>query len=116
MTTRPDQHLLGICLGMQMMTLAEKGSVATYAPPLHGKTSFLQSENPQIDGRKVARYHSMICQAPESKFELIATADGHPMWIQHKTKLWLGLQFHPESFLTENSDFYLNALADWIRQ
>lgn len=116
LSTANDQHVLGICLGLQMMTLAENGLVLTYSPPLHGKTSTLQSENPTLNGKKVARYHSMVCQLPESKFKIMASADSYPMWVVHKTKRWMGFQFHPESFLTENPEFYLNSVIDWINQ
>ncbi len=115
LTTTDDQHVLGICLGLQMMTLAENGQVITYSPPLHGKTSKLRSERASVNGKEVARYHSMVCQIPDSNFEIIATADGYPMWVQHKTKRWIGFQFHPESFLTQDPDLYLNALTEWVR-
>jgi anthranilate/para-aminobenzoate synthase component II len=114
LNTNPDQHVLGICLGLQMMTIVENGEVTTYTPPLHGKTSALLSSAPALNGKKVARYHSMICQIPEKKFKVVASADGHAMWVQHKTKRWMGFQFHPESFLTEDPDLYLKALTDWV--
>ena len=110
------QPILGICLGLQMMTVAENGKVTTYSPPLHGKTSALKSSLHSIHGKKVARYHSMICHVPEAKFKIIAHADGYPMWVEHKEKRWMGFQFHPESFLTEDPDLYLQALTDWVRQ
>lgn len=109
-----DQPILGICLGLQMMTIAENGKVKTYSPPLHGKTSVLKSSVNAINGKKIARYHSMICQIPETEFKTIATVDNSPMWVEHKTKRWMGFQFHPESFLTENPDLYLNAIIDWM--
>lgn len=109
-----DQHVLGICLGLQMMTIAENGKVKTYSPPLHGKTSVLKSSVNAINGKKIARYHSMICEIPETEFKTIATADNYPMWVEHQTKRWMGFQFHPESFLTEDSELYLNALIDWV--
>ena len=114
LNTPIDPSILGICLGLQMMTIAENGKVTTYSPPLHGKTSVLKSSVDAINGKKVARYHSMICQLPDATFETIATADNSPMWVEHKTKRWMGFQFHPESFLTEDPELYLNAIVDWV--
>lgn len=114
LNTPIDQPILGICLGLQMMTIAENGKVTMYSPPLHGKTSELKSSADAINGKKVARYHSMICKLPEEKFKVVATADSHPMWVEHKTKRWMGFQFHPESFLTEDPDLYLKTLTEWV--
>lgn len=116
LNTPIDQPVLGICLGLQMMTIAENGKVTTYSPPLHGKTSVLKSTVSALHGKKVARYHSMICETPETQFEIIAHSDNYPMWVEHKTKRWMGFQFHPESFLTENSDVYLKALTEWVNK
>ncbi len=109
-----SQYVLGICLGMQMMTVACGGTVQTYTPPYHGKTSTLESADQKINGQTVARYHSIICQLPENQFELIATSDQLPMWILHTEKNWMGMQFHPESFLTVSPEIYLNAVLQWI--
>jgi len=106
----PHQAILGICLGMQIMTITEGGSTETYSPPYHGKTSSLifltKSENIRIlKDIKVARYHSIKCQ-PSNQFEILAQTndDAVDMIIRHKYKNWLGFQFHPESFLTTQSE------------
>lgn len=103
--------ILGICLGLQMMTVSEGGLVAAYTPPLHGKTSKLN-----VNGLKVARYHSLRCQ-PTDHFEIKATSldDQSVMWMQHKTKKQMGFQFHPESFLTESSAIYKQHVIDWMQ-
>ena len=111
----PQQiFLYGVCLGLQMMVMSEGGSVESYAPPLHGKKSKLTSSL-AVNGLEVARYHSLKCQPP-SVFEVLAVAedDGLPMWLRHKTKNWMGVQFHPESFLTEEPAIHLKALRDWM--
>jgi anthranilate/para-aminobenzoate synthase component II len=115
LNTPISQPILGICLGLQMMTIAENGKVTTYSPPSHGKTSDLKSSVSTFHGKKVARYHSMICEIPETQFKIIAYADNYPMWVEHKTKRWIGFQFHPESFLTEDPDLYLQVLTEWVR-
>lgn len=114
------QAVLGVCLGLQIMVLLEGGVVQVYSPPRHGKQSNLQIVSPQysqFQNYRVARYHSLKC-LPNADFETIAVAsdDKIPMWFVHKNKKWIGFQFHPESFLTENSDQVLNWLDCWIRR
>ena len=111
--------ILGICLGMQLMTIVEGSEVLTYAPPLHGKTSALEVLDFNVEDSKklhclqVARYHSLYCQVGDN-FKIIASSDKKPMIIAHRTYPWLGLQFHPESFLTEKSDIHLAFLKNWL--
>lgn len=109
------QPILGICLGFQLMTLAEGGRVSTYAPPLHGKTSALVSNNQTFNGSVVARYHSMICEVPEC-FRILATSQDFAMWAVHQDRKWMGLQFHPESFMTENADQWLSTIYQWAQE
>lgn len=114
------QPVLGICLGLQTLVSLNGGVVQTYSPPQHGKTSSLQISNPAystFQNLKVARYHSLICQNTENQFETFAVSadDNHPMWLHHKSKKQMGFQFHPESFLTEKSDLYLQHIQEWLR-
>ena len=107
-----DQRVLGICLGMQMMTVVSGGTVKTYSPPLHGKSSSLTSANKKINQLQVARYHSLMCSVSDSYQIVAETEKNIPMIIQHKQKHWIGYQFHPESFLTEKSDLYLDFIFE----
>ncbi len=109
------QPVLGICLGFQMMTVVSKGSVETYSPPKHGKTSLLKAMKP-FDQLSVGRYHSLHCK-PGNDFKILATSqdDNCVMWSEHKTKKQLGFQFHPESFLTESADLYKKYILDWMK-
>jgi anthranilate synthase/aminodeoxychorismate synthase-like glutamine amidotransferase len=111
-----QQPVFGVCLGMQLMVDEENGKVFAYEPPLHGKISKLQSELSGFNGLQVARYHSLKCELPES-FRLLASSeeDRVPMWVEHKSNKWLGFQFHPESFMTEKSELYLNYLKHWCQ-
>ncbi len=106
------QPVLGVCLGMQMMTVVSGGVVKAYSPPLHGKSSALISSNEKLNHLKVARYHSLMCTVNDS-YELIAKTEKNiPMIIKHKQKNWMGYQFHPESFLTEKSQLYLDFIFE----
>ncbi len=100
--------LFGICLGMQVMVTAFGGRVAAAAEPVHGKTSPVRH-----DGRglfagipnpvRVARYHSLQVTELPPVFDVSATGpDGVPMAVRHRTLPLAGVQFHPESFLTEH--------------
>lgn len=113
--------IFGVCLGLQMMAQISGHSVSTYSPPKHGKTSNLKIYHPNFksfEDLAVARYHSLRVDSDiEKNFHLIAqAADDHSvMWLQHKTKKWQGVQFHPESFITEKPNLHLQALQQWVK-
>lgn len=114
--------LFGVCLGLQMMVHSCGGLVKPYAPPLHGKKSKLTVTDPvfkTLHNHEVARYHSLCCeQIDANQFETLATSqdDNLPMWLRHKTKKWMGVQFHPESFLTDKPELHQRALKNWLSQ
>ena len=103
--------LLGVCLGHQGIasTLLNDPTMITQAPePYHGRTSEIYHNNDTIfEGLpspfKAMRYHSLIVRDDVKKmFHIIAqTKDRLVMGIRHKTKPIIGIQFHPESFLSE---------------
>lgn len=103
--------ILGICLGHQAIC-ETFGATITYAKKLmHGKKSVISfDENSPmfrgIDGDiEVARYHSLAASAegfPEVLKITAQTKDGEIMAAEHKTLPVYGLQFHPESILTQN--------------
>lgn len=119
---KPEQKVFGVCLGMQIMNECFKGEVQPYTPPLHGKKSKLSVTQPDLkkfDGLNVARYHSLQCLFPKnSGFKILALSENDkiPMWVEHQHKNWMGFQFHPESFLTEKSELFLEHLTDWCRR
>jgi anthranilate synthase/aminodeoxychorismate synthase-like glutamine amidotransferase len=111
--------LLGVCLGHQAVAAAFGGNIVRAAKPVHGKPAriahggagiFHGLPSPFI----AARYHSLIAELPEGG-PLRATAfadDGTLMALAHETLPIFGVQFHPESVLTEHGHALLaNFLA-----
>ncbi|MEO0550977.1 MAG: aminodeoxychorismate/anthranilate synthase component II [Pseudomonadota bacterium] len=102
--------ILGVCLGHQSIGQAEGGKIITSQEIRHGKISKVQHENgplfqdlpPQFD---VVRYHSLSIRAEDLPETLIAdsfTEDGEIMSVRHVSRPVYGVQFHPESILTEH--------------
>lgn len=110
--------MLGICLGMQALGTFFGASLIKSDPPLHGKTSLVRHNgHPLFEGVPIVfsamRYHSLALQSLR-KTPLIGTAytnDGTLMALAHrKLPLW-GVQFHPESILTESG---LQLIKNWV--
>lgn len=98
---------LGVCLGMQCINEAF-GGVTIHAPvPMHGKTSSVVHQQRGLFAGvpcpfTVARYHSLATADISSELEVTATAsDGVIMGLSHRKRPLHGVQFHPESFLTD---------------
>jgi len=100
--------IFGVCLGMQCMNEAFGGRTVRAPVPMHGKISMVQHNNYGIfQGIRspfpAARYHSLMTEF--SQTELVITSrsqDGVVMGMSHPEYPLHGVQFHPESFLTEN--------------
>jgi anthranilate synthase component 2 len=105
-----DIPILGVCLGHQCIGAAYGAEIVRAKRPMHGKTSrithagtgiFADVPSPFL----ATRYHSLIIDpstVPE-ELEVIATADdGEIMGVRHRSHPVMGLQFHPESVLTEH--------------
>ncbi|BBH10800.1 anthranilate synthase component II [Chromobacterium haemolyticum] len=115
--------ILGICLGHQCIAAAFGAQVRRADEVLHGKVSRIHHDGEGLfeglaDGLKVARYHSLVADAlPEV---LVATAwalradgsRGEIMALRHRSLPIHGLQFHPESVLTEQG---LSMLGNYLR-
>lgn len=101
--------LLGICLGHQALALAFGGAVSVSGKPCHGKASKMRhTESGLFRGipSPVAfgRYHSLIVEEPlPEQFDVIASNmdDNLVMAIQHRSLPVFGVQFHPESILSD---------------
>lgn len=107
--------VLGVCLGHQAICEAFGGKI-TYAKKLmHGKSSIITVEPEGIFAGlskrlKVARYHSLAADlnALPDCLEVLARADdGEIMAVKHKKAQIYGLQFHPESILTDGGKIIL---------
>jgi len=100
--------ILGVCLGMQSMNEAFGGITVRAPLPMHGKTSVIHHENKGLfvglpNPIKVARYHSLAVTQINPALEVTARAsDGVVMGLSHREHPLHGVQFHPESFLTEH--------------
>lgn len=104
-----DIPILGICLGHQSIAEAFSGRVIGAPTIMHGKTSVIKHDAKDIfegvkNPLKVMRYHSLIAEKATLSSELTVTAetnDGIIMAVKHKKYKIYGIQFHPESYFTE---------------
>ena len=118
--------ILGVCLGHQSIGQAFGGEVVRAVQPMHGKTSPVYHHNQGVfnglnNPLTATRYHSLVV-APESlPSELAVTAWTQTeqgeleaiMGLQHRTLQIEGVQFHPESILTEQGHALL---ANFLKQ
>jgi anthranilate synthase component 2 len=104
------ERVLGICLGMQGMATCFGGNVVRAKLPMHGKISPIHHDGKGIflgltQGIDIMRYHSLVAEE-ESLPDVLeitsrTTDSGEIMGLRHKTKNIEGVQFHPESFASE---------------
>ncbi len=105
----PRMPVLGVCLGHQAIGLAFGGEVVRAPQPIHGKTSTVEHNGQGVfagisTSFQAGRYHSLVVPEPTMPGELEVTArtkeDNLVMGIRHRTRPIHGVQFHPESVLT----------------
>jgi len=105
----PEIPMLGICLGHQAIAVALGARLVRARQPLHGRASLVYH-----DGRGIfaglasplmaGRYHSLMVEEaslPDALEVCARTEDGTIMALRHRQRPVVGLQFHPESILTE---------------
>lgn len=105
-----EMPILGICLGHQTIGVAFGGRVVRANEPVHGRTSQIFHQGGSVfaglpSPLVACRYHSLVVERDSLPKELQATAwtaDGTIMALQHRALPIVGLQFHPESILTDH--------------
>ena len=117
--------ILGVCLGHQGIIHAFGGKVTNAGCVRHGKTSQVRHENSKLfkdikNPFRATRYHSLVGDKtiiPDS-LEITATAldDGEIMAIRHKEFLIEGVQFHPESIMTESGKEILKNFVEQVKE
>jgi anthranilate synthase/aminodeoxychorismate synthase-like glutamine amidotransferase len=105
----PTIPILGVCLGHQCIGEAFGGRIVRAARPMHGKVSTVTHDGSGVFAGlpspiRATRYHSLVIQPESVPEELRVTAwtdTGEIMAVQHREYPTVGVQFHPESALTE---------------
>jgi para-aminobenzoate synthetase component 2 len=111
--------LLGVCLGHQAIAEALGATVTNAEELMHGKTSVIRHDRSAFydgvpDGFTATRYHSLAVvdgTVPDSLVVTSRTEGGVIMGVRHVTSPVYGVQFHPESVLTEGG---YKMLANWL--
>ncbi len=112
--------ILGVCLGHQSIGAAFGGHIVRARRVMHGKTSTITHNRQDVfagipSPYTVIRYHSLVIERatlPEVLSVMAESDDGEIMAVRHKTLPVWGVQFHPESILTEHGhDLLRNFLS-----
>ena len=117
----PSIKTLGVCLGHQCMGDVFGGRVVRAGKVMHGKTSLIYHDGEGVfrdlpQPFEAARYHSLVVDEESLPPEVIVTArtgDGVVMGLRHRDYPIEGVQFHPESFMTDEG---LRLLKNFLEQ
>jgi para-aminobenzoate synthetase component 2 len=112
--------MLGVCLGHQALGEAFGATIGRAPELLHGRSSLVEHEglgvfkgvtNPLVAGR----YHSLVVESEglPDELEVTATSNGLVMGLRHRSLPLEGVQFHPESVLTQDG---YRILANWLSE
>lgn len=109
-TFGPQIPTLGVCLGHQCIGHVFGGNVVVNYRMMHGKTSLIQHNGRDLfagmpNPFAATRYHSLVIERgslPDCLEITAQTAEGEIMGVRHKQHPIWGVQFHPESILTQN--------------
>jgi anthranilate synthase/aminodeoxychorismate synthase-like glutamine amidotransferase len=117
----PTTPVLGVCLGHQAIGVVYGGTVCRAATPMHGKTSTIVHDRKGVfagihDPFPAGRYHSLMISGADVPRDLEVSArtqeDGTIMAVRHRTYPVHGVQFHPESVLTDEGRTILRNFLD----
>ena len=117
----PTTPLLGVCLGHQAIGMAYGGTVCRANRPMHGKTSAVEHDGKGVFSGitvpfQAGRYHSLIIAGDSVPTDLEVAArtseDGTIMGVRHRKYPVHGVQFHPESVLTDEGRRILKNFLD----
>jgi anthranilate synthase/aminodeoxychorismate synthase-like glutamine amidotransferase len=106
----PKVPLLGVCLGHQAIGVVYGGTVCRANAPIHGKTSTVVHDGKGVfrgltEPFEAGRYHSLVISPDDVPADLEVSArtegEGIIMGVRHRTHPVHGVQFHPESVLTD---------------
>lgn len=112
--------MLGVCLGHQALAVAYGATVGRAARLMHGYTSAIHHDGKGVftglpSPVTMTRYHSLAVRAETVPPELeisATTPDGEVMGLRHRSAPLEGVQFHPESILSEHGH---RLLGNWLR-
>jgi anthranilate synthase/aminodeoxychorismate synthase-like glutamine amidotransferase len=117
----PTTPILGVCLGHQAIGLVYGGTVCRALAPMHGKTSIVVHDGKGLfkgitEPFPAGRYHSLVISREHVPAELEVAAhtreDGTIMAVRHRAYPVHGVQFHPESVLTDEGRTILRNFLD----
>ena len=114
--------IFGVCLGHQAIGRAFGGSVVRACAPMHGRTSRIHHADRGVFAGlpspfSAMRYHSLVVARDGLPSELEVTAwteEGEIMGLRHRTLPVEGVQFHPESFLSEHGAALLRGFLETL--
>ena len=114
--------ILGVCLGHQAMGAALGGKVVRAQVQMHGKASTISTDQRGVfhalpEKFSVIRYHSLAIERESLPADLLVTAtseDGEIMGVRHRGLPLEGVQFHPESILSEHGHAMLKNFLEQV--
>ena len=114
--------ILGVCLGHQAIAAAYGAKIVSAPELLHGKTSLIHHDGTGLYGGmppefQAVRYHSLVADRrtlPDSLIVDAETADGIVMGVRHREVPLFGVQYHPESILTDGGKILLQNFLDVV--